>query len=422
MGIVAEATHLLLKQRVAIKFPRRDLVGHENAGRRFLREARATFSVRSEHVVRVLDLGFTVEDGPFIAMEYLDGKTLAALLDETGTLPFQTAALLMMQAMRGVEAAHRVGLVHRDLKPSNLFITAGPDGAAVVKVLDFGIAKPEGNACAEADITVSGARIGSPAYMPPEQMRGGAIDARADIWALGVILYELIAGASPFVADSPQAMIAKILVDPPLSLRSTNPEVPVELEMVLLRCLQKDPEERPETVEELRRALAEVVAEHPVQIAGLSDVPASPRPSASDPSLESLSTVVSAVEPVRGKPARARRTLAAAVAVLALGGLAVSLVKTVRPEARVASVAPPRKELAHDVPQVPVIPRGDTALLPADVTHPAPAPEAKPAPASSSKGPGSSAQSKHVTSRAGKLAPPSVPASSEIELAIDTRR
>jgi eukaryotic-like serine/threonine-protein kinase len=257
MGFVVEATHLLLQERVAVKFPRADLLERPDAGKRFLREARAAFALRSEHVVRILDFGVAPPGSPFIVMEYLKGKTVSELFGSRGPLGFEEAVAIVLQAVRGVQAVHDAGLVHRDLKPSNLFAVAMADGRVRIKVLDFGVATlSEGST--ESEITVSGALIGSTSYMSPEQLRAEAVDARSDVWALGIVLYELLSGQRPFSAPSNSALIAKILVDPPAPLRGLV-EVPSQMAAIVNRCLSKNPNDRYRSVEHLRRALAELV-------------------------------------------------------------------------------------------------------------------------------------------------------------------
>jgi eukaryotic-like serine/threonine-protein kinase len=257
MAWVFEATHLVLQHPVALKVLRMD-TGADNteALERFRREARAAAAVPGEATARVMDTG-TFDDGsPFLVMELLEGHDLDSVIQAGPYLPIATAANLVLQACEGVAETHAVGIVHRDLKPSNLFITHTSDGSVRVKLLDFGISKITGPS-GDARVTATRSLIGSPVYMSPEQMRSSRhIDVRTDIWSLGVILYELLAGCSPFEAPTLPAVCAHVLDSPPPSLRNIRRDVPRALEAVVLRCLQKDPNSRFQTVADFAEALA----------------------------------------------------------------------------------------------------------------------------------------------------------------------
>jgi eukaryotic-like serine/threonine-protein kinase len=238
MGLVVAAWHKLLDRRVAIKFPLPELrQGTEGRGR-LLREARACARLRSEHVVRLLDVGALADGSPYVVMEYLIGRTLAERLREDGPLPTGEAVDAIVQACEALEEAHLSGIVHRDLKPSNLFETHRFDGSRVVKVLDFGIAKTAVPAAGDELAATRGA-MGSPGYMAPEQLRSTRdVDERADIWALGVSLHELTTG------DLPPAR-AEVL-------RRQAPG----LERIVQRCLEPDPARRFAKARDLAAALA----------------------------------------------------------------------------------------------------------------------------------------------------------------------
>jgi serine/threonine-protein kinase len=257
MGWVVVATHLQLEQRVALKFMRS--ANNPEAGARFLREARAAARIQSEHVARVSDVG-TLENGsPYLVMEYLEGEDLAALIDAKGALPDYLAIDYAMQACEGLAEAHAAGIVHRDLKPANLFLARRTDGSVRVKLLDFGISKlaPAPGSQPEIHMTSTQALMGSPLYMAPEQMRSSrSVDRRADIWSMGTIIYEMLTGHSPFEGDSLPEVCARILSEAPASILTYQPDLPPELDAVVLRCLEKKPEERYPDVAALAKALS----------------------------------------------------------------------------------------------------------------------------------------------------------------------
>ena len=257
MGVVVAAMHVQLDERVAIKFLLPDALENPETVARFAREARAAVKIKSEHIARVSDVG-TLENGaPYMVMEYLEGRDLAAYLKERGALPVDEAVTYLLQAMEALAEAHGMGIVHRDLKPPNLFLTRRADGTAQVKVLDFGISKvTQRGGMREASLTKTSSVMGSPLYMAPEQMVSTReVDARADVWALGVVLYELLAGHVPFQGESMTELCARILQEPPSPLRMTRPDVPPELEALILRCLEKDRERRVGSVAELASGL-----------------------------------------------------------------------------------------------------------------------------------------------------------------------
>jgi eukaryotic-like serine/threonine-protein kinase len=256
MGVVLAAHHRHMARTVAIKLMLPQAMSTETT-ERFLREARAAAQVQGEHVARVLDVG-TLEDAtPFLVMEYLDGKDLARLVRERGPLPVADAVGYVLQACEALAEAHALGIVHRDLKPANLFVTSRADGSALVKVLDFGISKVSGTgARPEPSLTKSQAVMGTPIYMSPEQLRSTRSAGPAtDIWALGCVLYELLAARPAFWAESPEALGALIATGPAPRIREAREDVPSEVEDVILACLDKDPATRIGTAAELARRL-----------------------------------------------------------------------------------------------------------------------------------------------------------------------
>ena len=254
MGIVAAGRHLELGERVAIKFLHREHASHTE---RFFREARAAARIRSEHVVRIFDVGRLPSGDAYIVMERLSGEDLAARL-ERGPLRATAIADILVDACHALAEAHAAGIIHRDLKPANIYLARGPGGDDVVKLLDFGIAKvPEAGA-----ITQTAAVLGSPVYMAPEQLMASRdVDARSDIWSLGIILYEALTGTLPFEGDSIVHLGILIREKPTPRARDLQPEVPEELDAVIARCLAKDRADRFADVGEFTRALAPFLSE-----------------------------------------------------------------------------------------------------------------------------------------------------------------
>jgi serine/threonine protein kinase len=253
MGIVVAAKHEQLDLRVAIKFIRPEALGNREAAERFLREARAAARLKSEHTARVLDVGKLESGAPYMVMELLDGNDLAQVLRERGQLPIEQAVDWVVQACEAVAEAHLMGIVHRDIKPQNLFL-ARSEGQERVKVLDFGVSKAIGGM--EGALTHTRAIIGSPLYMSPEQMRSSrGVDARSDVWALGVVLFELLTTHPPFESETLTELCLMIVGDPPRPLLELRPDAPAGLAEVVLRCLRKDAAERFANAAELAAAL-----------------------------------------------------------------------------------------------------------------------------------------------------------------------
>lgn len=249
MGMVVAATHLELDQSVALKFMLGELASSPNLLDRFLREARAVAKLRGEHVCRIFDVGRLENGSPYIVMELLKGEDFAAVLSREGQLQPRVAVTYLLQAIEGVAEAHAEGIVHRDLKPGNLFIALDRDGTPLVKVLDFGISKSS-----NAPATRTGDIMGSPGYMAPEQMSNAkATDARTDVWALGVILYQALSARMPWTGDSLPALCMSVITDaaPPLP-----DSVPPPLRDAVMRCLAKERDGRFANVGELAAALA----------------------------------------------------------------------------------------------------------------------------------------------------------------------
>jgi len=256
MGIVYAAEHLVLKQRVAVKILLPDALASEATVERFAREARAAAKIDSEHVARVLDAGTTASGSPFLVMEYLEGCDLEELLALQKVLPVEEAVDYIVQALAGLAHAHAANIIHRDLKPANLFLACRPDGGSAIKLLDFGISKATRGKPEDKKLTGHHV-LGSPVYMSPEQLRNATdIDARADIWSIGIVAYELLAGGPPFDGEGVGEIFAAILEKQPVPLAEKNPKIPQEVSDIVARCLRRAPGERWEDVGQLARALA----------------------------------------------------------------------------------------------------------------------------------------------------------------------
>ena len=253
MGIIYAGWHVTLDQPVAVKVIRKELVNNADAVQRFIEEARALAQLRGPHVAQVLDAG--IEDGsPFIVMELLRGKDLRTLLEQQGQVPLQLALQLVREACEAVAEAHAKGIVHRDLKPENLFLSDNENGGSTLKVIDFGISARQG---ADGRYDSGSLGPGSPEYMAPEQLLPGSlVDHRADIWSLGVVLFELLTGYVPFGGNSQHEICSGVVAGEPPLLRPERPEIPESLEELVLRCLNKSADERFSNALELAAALA----------------------------------------------------------------------------------------------------------------------------------------------------------------------
>lgn len=251
MGRVVRASHLYLQQSFAIKILLPAMLENPQTVTRFLREAQATSRLKSEHIVRVLDVGTLPDGEPFMVMEYLEGSDLNQILRHHGPQLPGVVCDLMLQACEGLAEAHALGFVHRDIKPSNFYVTRRPDGSMLLKILDFGISKvPVGG----EDLTGAHAMLGTPTYTAPEQLRSGReVDRRSDIWSLGVVTYQLLEGRAPFAGETFAELLLKVTTEPPGPMLA---QLPPGLLDVIHRCLAKEPNQRPQDVGELARVLA----------------------------------------------------------------------------------------------------------------------------------------------------------------------
>ena len=258
MGAVYRARHLSMDRPVAIKFLHQRLLEDEAARLRFQTEALAAVKLRHANAVSVTDFGHTPEGGVYIVMELLEGRTLREILSREAPLETARAISLMLQTSAAVAAAHEAGIIHRDLKPSNILVTQSADQPAVVKVLDFGIATftPDD----DDDVTApnqTSTVIGTPRYMSPEQYNGNELTPAADVYSLGVILYEMLTGMVPFSGSTPAEIAEKHANNPPHSPREIVAAIPEDVERIILKALEKQPSDRFANAADFRHELLE---------------------------------------------------------------------------------------------------------------------------------------------------------------------
>lgn len=274
MGVVYLATHVALGRKLALKVLRSDMARDVGVVQRFMQEARAASSIGHPNIVDIHDFGRLPDGSVYFAMEYLDGESLSALIERKGPFSFEEALRTVQPIASALGAAHALGIVHRDLKPDNVFLARRPDGQTTVKVLDFGVAKVGG---AASKMTRTGVVFGTPHYMSPEQAGGQSVDARTDIYALGVIMYEMVTGQVPFDADTFMGILTRHMFEPPprpTALESGG--ATSVLEPVVMRCLAKRPEDRFQSMDELLQALEVLRA------GGTVEYEAKPSPAESD--------------------------------------------------------------------------------------------------------------------------------------------
>lgn len=255
MGVVYRARHTNFNRQFAIKVLKSDLVTDPQAVKRFRNEANAAGAIRHPNAIAITDFNITPDGMAYLVMDYVEGRSLREILKKEGKQPFERTARLIGQVCDAVAAAHRKGIIHRDLKPDNIMVEITDDQMEMVHVLDFGIAKLSQNPAYSENITVGGAILGSPYYMSPEQCDGRQLDARSDIYSLGIILYEMLVGKVPFRAQTPWGLVKMHCSALPKPLRDSRPDIPVALEEVVLKALAKDVNDRHQSANELKREL-----------------------------------------------------------------------------------------------------------------------------------------------------------------------
>jgi serine/threonine-protein kinase len=255
MGAVYSAENLRIGKEVAIKILLKAYAKDSEAERRFYREARMAGSLGHPNIVEIFDLGALENGQPFQVMELLRGETLSSRLKTEGALSFDDALTIADQVLTALIAAHHKGVVHRDLKPENVFL-ADKAGERVAKLLDFGISKNLSRGDDETlTLTRPGAVVGTPYYLSPEQARGDSVDGRADLWAMGVVLYEMLTGTLPYRAENYNRLIVKILTTRPELPRTLRPAIDEALESIVMKALAHDPKDRYQVAAEMRSAI-----------------------------------------------------------------------------------------------------------------------------------------------------------------------
>ncbi len=388
-GSVYEGEHAEIGHRVAIKVVHKNLAAREDIIARFRREARICGTIRNRHVGQVYDVGQLPSGAPFMVMELQEGRSLATVLQEERRLPISTVVDIGRQLLIGLQAAHDIGAIHRDVKPDNIMLVRESSGETVVKLVDFGIGKSIHADISARNVTQEGMVVGSPDYMPPEQLKGDNVDARVDIYAAGIVLYEMTTGTVPFNADTLTELFVAILRDPLPPPSSVRGDCPADLEQVILRATDREASKRYQTAAEMQRALENAQRASGVSHDGLRRL-SGPPPAVKKRASASLEGYALETERVRTaelhaplQRGRGRGWLIAGGALLLLGlGVGVGLLGSGSDAEDGAHEVVPRAErmaepaaaaAPQDLPRAP-----EAALEPAAVA--APATGAQPAP------------------------------------------
>ena len=387
MGVVYEARHETLGTAVALKFLKAELAQMPGLAARFLREARVAANIASPHVAHVSDVDTATDGSPYLVMELLNGEPLQRLLDKQTKLPLTQAVDFALQILSGLEAAHAVSVVHRDLKPDNVFVTPGPSGP-FLKLLDFGIAKVLEPSEAQRGLTRSGVVMGTAEYMPPEQLYAASdVDARADLYALGVMLFEMLSGKRPADGNDAEVIVGKVLSGQVFALETLEPTLPAGLVSVVRRAIAADRDARFHSARDFRAAL------EPFATFGAGDrtsgVPktlSEERPSGERGALSSRGSTEPAAAPIiaapgwgtpQGPPGRIivhrRRRPIALILALSLSALAAAgaVVVLLVPQAHKEPEPTPTPNLPPEPSEAVITPLDQAPTAPqAPVTHP----------------------------------------------------
>ena len=355
MGVVHVAEHTLLGRRAAIKVLRSELSQNQDAVTRFFNEARALAAIHHPGIVDVYDFGWTPDGAAFLVMEHLEGESLTR---RSARSPFRwPAALAIARQIAGaLAAAHAKGIVHRDLKPDNVFLVPDPEvpGGERIKLLDFGIAKLAATSSMPHSLTRTGAVIGTPTYMAPEQCRGVAVDHRADLYSLGCVLYELCCGRPPFVGEGSGDLLVAHITTPVPAMSNTNPEIPQMVETLVRRLLAKAPGDRLQTADRVILAIDALLSERTPTTPSLSAAPAVTGLVMTGSAMTTLSGSVEMTGQQQRRAARLRWSIAASAAIAVAIAIVIVTIGMYRDEDAVALPAvagpPPTAALAVAMP------------------------------------------------------------------------
>jgi serine/threonine protein kinase len=416
MGAVYLATHPFMGRKAAVKLLRRELVEDRGLVERFMNEARAANAIHHPNIIDIIDVGLLPTGVPYLMMEYLEGDTLARAIQDRGTIPAADTIDIAVQTASALGAAHAKGIVHRDLKPENLFLVpddSRPHGVRV-KVLDFGIAKLRGELAGNSAKTQDGALMGTPPYMSPEQCRGliGEIDERTDVYAMGIIIYQMLCGAPPFVSPGFGDVVLMQITQPPKPPRTINPQIPAVLEAVVLKALAKNRDERFTTMGAMEAALR--AAGNLTPISQRAPAAWTPVSAVNAPNAGALGAVTAKspttfegsageIETVVTETKRRQRWIAGGVCAAVAAVVIAAVIGGSRGAPKPPGAAPaPVAASAPTIPPAPAPVAAPTPIAapapvarPAPVPAPAPAPTADVEPSSAARAPKSSGASKH---------------------------